>query len=383
MTFDRVNLPLVSCQRVAGRPAGVDWRNDPMDQSLPRSGRAAILTEQRVPLVVDEVALPEDLAAGQVLVRVHYSGICGSQLGEIDGVKGPDRFLPHLLGHEGSATVLATGPGVKHVTVGDLVVLHWRKGRGIEAETPTYDWRGGPVNAGWVTTFNEFAVVSENRCTSIPLDTDRRLAALFGCAVTTGFGVVENNARVKAGESIVVYGSGGVGLNIVQAAAAHGASPIVGVDLYADRLELAAELGATHLVDGSLPEVEARLREVVGSSGTDVFVDNTGLPMVVEMGLRLTSSSGRVVMVGVPGVGERVEVAPLPLYFGKELMGSHGGEANPTVDIPRLMGLLGTDTLQLDQIVTSCFALDDVGDAIDSMRTGKVVGRCLLSIDGS
>ena len=88
-------------------------------------------------------------------------------------------------------------------------------------------------------------------------------------------------------------------------------------------------------------------------------------------------------MVGVPGVGERVEVAPLPLYFGKELMGSHGGEANPTVDIPRLMGLLGTDTLQLDQIVTSCFALDDVGDAIDSMRTGKVVGRCLLSIDGS
>src|SRR6516225_2974488 len=162
--------------------------------------KAAILVEQRIPLVVDEIRLPRALSVGQVLVKIHASGICGSQLGEIDGVKGPDSFLPHLLGHEGSGTVIAVGPGVRHVYEGQKVVLHWRKSRGIEAELPVYTWQDRKVNAGWVTTFNEYGIVSENRLTPIPDDSDMDIAALFGCAVTTGFGVVSNNARVKIGE---------------------------------------------------------------------------------------------------------------------------------------------------------------------------------------
>ena len=154
--------------------------------------QAAIMVAQNQPLVIDTVELPPELGIGQVLVKLHVSGICGSQLGELAGVKGPDRYLPHLMGHEGCATVLETGPGVKHVKQGERVVLHWRKGAGIQADPPQYRWRGEPLNAGWVTTFNSHAVVSENRCTAIPADTDPEVAALFGCAVTTGFGVVEN-----------------------------------------------------------------------------------------------------------------------------------------------------------------------------------------------
>src|SRR5262245_35220563 len=126
---------------------------------MQRSMQAAILAEQRKPLVVDEVSLPERLDFGQVLVRVIYSGICGAQLNEIDGAKGEDPYLPHLLGHEGSGVVLEVGPGVKTVSPGQRVVMHWRKGRGIEAATPQYRWRGRPLNAGWVTTFNPYAVV--------------------------------------------------------------------------------------------------------------------------------------------------------------------------------------------------------------------------------
>src|SRR3990172_7470779 len=198
--------------------------------------KAAILVRQHEPLVVAEVELPQVLDVGQVLVKVHYSGICGSQLGEIDGVKGEDRFLPHLLGHEGSGTVLEVGPGVRHVKAGDKVVLHWRTGAGIESSTSSYSWQGRKVNAGWITTFNEYAVVSENRLTAIPHDSDPEVAALFGCAVTTGFGVVQNNARVRIGESVVVFGAGGVGLNIVQAAALVSAHPVIAVDLYDNRL---------------------------------------------------------------------------------------------------------------------------------------------------
>ena len=197
-----------------------------------KTTQAAILVAQRQPLLIDTIELPQQLEVGQVLVEVKVSGICGSQLGEIDGVKGPDRFLPHLMGHEGFGKVLEVGAGVKHVQVGDSVVLHWRPGAGIQADPPIYRWRDQKLNAGWVTTFNRHAVVSENRCTKVPSDIDPEKAALFGCAITTGFGVVENNAKLKMGESVVVFGSGGVGLNIIQAASLVSATPIIAVDLH-------------------------------------------------------------------------------------------------------------------------------------------------------
>src|ERR1041385_9047490 len=120
--------------------------------------RAAILTEFNAPLVVADVEPPATLSFGQVLVKVHYSGICGAQINEIEGVKGPDKFLPHLLGHEGVGTAVSVGRGVKRVKPDDRVVLHWRQADGIQAEPPTYNWSGKKVNAGWVTTFNDFAI---------------------------------------------------------------------------------------------------------------------------------------------------------------------------------------------------------------------------------
>src|SRR3989344_6266802 len=129
---------------------------------------AAILVEQCQPLTVDQIELTTPLEYGQVLVRVICSGICGSQIGEIEGVKGEDKFLPHLLGHEGGGVVEKIGPGVTKIKKGDHVVMHWRKGVGIESATPQYKWDNRVVNAGWVTTFNEWAVVSENRLTPIP-----------------------------------------------------------------------------------------------------------------------------------------------------------------------------------------------------------------------
>ena len=155
---------------------------------------AAILVENKKPLIIDDIILPDELQFGQVLVDLHYSGICGAQINEIDAIKGPDKFLPHLLGHEGSGVVKKTGPGVSTVKEGDHVVLHWRPSRGLQAPTPEYRWNGKKVNAGWVTTFNEQAVISENRLTVIPDYFDMRQAPLFGCAVTTAFGVESKTA---------------------------------------------------------------------------------------------------------------------------------------------------------------------------------------------
>lgn len=347
---------------------------------IPKSMKAAILVEQRKPLVVDEVDLPRSLEVGQVLVKVHFSGICGSQLGEISGVKGEDKFLPHLLGHEASATVVEIGPGVKHVKPGDRVVLHWRKGLGIEGAPPIYSWRGKKLNAGWIATFNEYAIVAENRTTKIPDDSDLEVAALFGCAVTTGFGVIENNARVRIGESVVVFGAGGVGLNIVQAAMLVGAYPIIAVDIFDNRLAIAKELGATHLINSKKQDAPKEIRNIVGSSGLDVFIDNTGQPAIIQLGYELTKSDGRVTLVGVPKKGDDITIYSLPLHFGKSISGSHGGEISPNSDIPRYQKLFNVGKIQLRELITERLSLDEINKAIENMQTGKTSGRVLITL---
>jgi S-(hydroxymethyl)glutathione dehydrogenase/alcohol dehydrogenase len=344
----------------------------------PKATKAAILVELRKPLVIDEITLPERLDVGQVLVRIQYSGICGSQLGEIDGAKGEDKFLPHLLGHEGSGTVLEAGPGVRQVKSGDRVVLHWRKGPGIESPVPAYSWKGKKLNAGWITTFNEHAVVSENRLTVIPADSELDVAALFGCAVTTGFGVIQNNAKVKIGESAVVFGAGGVGLNIVQAAMLVGAYPVIAVDLHDNRLSLAREMGATHTINAAREDAKARIREIVGSLGVDAFIDNTGQPAIIQMGYELTGPKGRVTLVGVPRKGNDIAIYSLPLHFGKILSGSHGGEAIPDQDIPRYHALFKAGRIKLRELITNTYELSEINTAIQEMREGGVRGRCLV-----
>jgi len=351
-----------------------------MTPERPTTTQAAILVAQREPLVLDTIELPAELGVGQVLVRVHVSGICGSQLGEIDGVKGPDRYLPHLMGHEGFATVLEVGPGVKHVQTGDTVVMHWRPGAGIQADPPQYRWRGQPLNAGWVTTFNRHAVVSENRCTKVPATTDPEAAALFGCAITTGFGVIENNAQLKMGESVVVFGAGGIGLNMIQAAALVSASVIVAVDLFDSRLDLAQRLGATHSINSSRDDAASRIQEVLAGQPLDVFIDNTGSPAVIEQAYRLTHGQGRVILVGVPRQGNTVNLHTLPLHFGKVLTGSQGGESQPQRDIPRYLRLLQQGRLQLDRFVSARYSLEHINDAIAAMRDGATAGRVMLQL---
>lgn len=345
-----------------------------------KTARAAILVESRKPLVVEEFALPDMLAFGQVLVKVHFSTICGAQINEIDAAKGPDKFLPHLLGHEACATVIETGPGVTAAKAGDLVVMHWRPGKGMQAPTPHYTWRGARLNAGWVTTFNDYAVVSENRVTPVPDSIDRKTAPLLGCAVTTALGVINNDAQLGIGESLIVFGVGGVGLNIVQFAAMVGAYPIVAVDRLDNKLDMAKRFGATHLInsDGET-DVAAALRAIIGQGGADKVVETTGVKRLIEIAYEATAGKGRCILVGVPR--QKVEIYTLPLHFDKVLKGSEGGQCQPARDIPRLVRLADAGKLGYDGIITHEFPLERVNDAIDLMRSGAS-GRILLKMDG-
>jgi S-(hydroxymethyl)glutathione dehydrogenase/alcohol dehydrogenase len=342
--------------------------------------KAAILVEQHKPLVVADVKLPRELSFGQVLVKVQYSGICGAQINEIEGAKGPDKFLPHLLGHEGSGTVLEIGPGVKTLKKGDHVVMHWRPSDGLQSETPRYDWDGRKVNAGWVTTFNEYGVVSENRLTAIPKDFDMKLAPLFGCAVTTAMGVINNDAHVKVGQSVVVFGIGGVGQNIVQFADMVSAHPIIGIDIFDAKLEMAKRFGATHCLNSrETDNLAVEIKMIVGESGADVVIETTGIARVIEQAYELTHPDGKTILVGVPTKGDNVSIYTLPLHFKKVLTGSHGGSVEPHIEIPRLINLWRVGKLKLDGFVTHEFTLDQINEAIDLVRSGKT-GRVLVAM---
>ncbi len=343
--------------------------------------KAAILTELKKELTIAEISLPGKLEVGQVLVKIAYSGICGSQLGEIDGKKGEDKFLPHLLGHEASGEVIEVGAGVRTTQKGDKVVLHWKRGEGIDSECPKYDWNGKVVNAGWIATFNEYAVISENRITKLSDNFDMRIAPLFGCAVTTGLGVINNNAMVKIGESVVVYGAGGVGLNIIQGASLSGAYPIIAVDLHDNRLELAKELGATHTINATSTDAETAIKKILENNGADIVIDNTGIPKIIELCYELTQPKGKIILVGVPKKGDDISIHSLPLHFGKQLTGSFGGETDPTIDIPRYAKLYQAGLLKLDELITAEYALEDINDAIADMRSGKLAGRCVIKMN--
>ena len=339
--------------------------------------KAAILVDSKKPLIIADIELPKILEFGQVLVDLKSSGICGAQINEIDAVKGADNFLPHLLGHEGSGVVQKTGPGVNTVKKGDHVVLHWRPSSGIQSPTPKYKWKGKEVNAGWVTTFNEQAVVSENRLTVIPADFDMLVAPLFGCAVTTAFGVVNNDAKIKVGQSVVIFGIGGVGLNIAQATSMVSAQPIVGVDLHEHKLKMGKGFGLTHSVVGGKDKVNDLIRDIVGAQGADVVIETTGNSRVIEQAYELTHPDGKTILVGVPKKGDNISIYSLPLHFKKVLTGSHGGDSVPDLEIPRYIRLMEANKMTLDGLITHEFELDEINNALDLFRTGNA-GRITI-----
>lgn len=340
--------------------------------------KAAVLVTQNEPLVVVELDVPS-LETGQVLVKTEYSGICGKQLEEISGKRGEDPYLPHLLGHEGAGVVIDVGPGVRKVKIGDHVVLHWIKGPGIDSAPPRFDWDGTMVSAGWVTTFNQYTIASENRVTPIDADIDLEVASLLGCAVTTGLGIVFNNAGLMPGQSIAVFGVGGVGLNVLQGAALVNADPIVAIDQHENKLERAMTFGATHTINASEENPLAILKELVGTGGFDVTVDLTGSAAVREVAYETTSNTGKTVFAGVPHHQERITIDSFPLHFGRRIFGSHGGETKPDVDIPRYLKLYQSGKLSLKEQITHRFSLDDINQAVDVVKQG-MAARCVISM---
>lgn len=351
--------------------------------ALPKTTRAAVLYQPNEPLVVEELELPE-LQAGQVLIRVAAAGVCSTQLMEVRGKKGPNAFLPHALGHEASGICLAVGPGVTRVRAGDSLVVSWIKGPGANAAGAKYrNASGGTVNSGSAACFMDHAVVAENRCTVVASDLAPNAAALLGCAVPTGAGIVFRQLKLGPADSLIVFGVGGVGLSALMAAVHVGCTKIVAVDLSDEKLEFARGLGATDAVraekDGSHL---ARLNALTGGGATAV-IEASGSIAGMESAYQVTRrDGGRCVLAGNLEKSQTIRIDPFELILGRSLMGSVGGATQPAEDIPAYARLYKQGKLPLDRMATQIFSLDQVNEAFEALERG-LLGRALLRMDSS
>ncbi|WP_298568727.1 Zn-dependent alcohol dehydrogenase [Streptomyces luteogriseus] len=355
--------------------------------------RAAVLPAVGSPLEITGIDLP-DPGPGQVRVRLAAAGVCHSDLSLSDGTMRVP--VPAVLGHEGAGTVVAVGEDVGHVAPGDGVVLNWAPSCGAchacslgevwlcanalsgAADVYARTTEGTELHPGLnVAAFAEETVVSASCVLPVPDGVPLTDAALLGCAVLTGYGAVHHSARVRAGETVAVFGVGGVGLSALQAARIAGASKIVAVDVSAEKEELARAAGATDYVVAS--DTTAReIRGLTGKQGVDVAVECAGRAVSIRTAWDSTRRGGRTTVVGIGGKDQQVTFNALEIFhWGRTLSGCVYGNSDPARDLPVLAEHIRAGRLDLSALVTERISLDGIPAAFENMLAGKG-GRALV-----
>ncbi|HLF68930.1 MAG TPA: alcohol dehydrogenase catalytic domain-containing protein [Gaiellaceae bacterium] len=355
------------------------------------------------PLTVSELELAPP-GPGEVLVRLRASGVCHSDWNAVDGTA--ETRCPAVLGHEGAGVVEAIGEDVSRVRVGDRVALSWAPScaeceeclrdlpqlcstvwpamatGGLMDGTPRLSRGGEPVyHYSFLSTFAEACVVPERSCVRIPDDVPFDVAALVGCAVTTGVGAVWRTAGVRPGDRVAVVGCGGVGLSALMAAVAAGASPVVAVDTAPGKLDVALSFGATHAVlwQGS-PEETADAVRAESGGGVDYAVEATGRPEAMLAAFLSTRARGAAVLIGIP---RQDAVLSLPATtiprLERRVLGSIYGSSKPERDFPHTLGLYRSGRLPLERLISHRLPLAEAERGFELMRSGEAI-RVVLEL---
>ena len=346
--------------------------------------KSAILYKQKHNLKIQDIVYKDELSKGQILVKIIYSGICGSQIGERNGVKGKDKFLPHLLGHEATGIVVKVGPKVKLFKKKDKVILHWRESKGISSQNPRYFYKNKIINAGKVTTFNEYAVVSENRLTKIPKGLSLKNAVIFGCAATTGYGAVNYDAKINKKNSILIFGSGGIGLHVLISCLNKKVKNVIVVDKFKKKLTNANSFGNIKQIVYRNQDRKKMMKEIYRLNNNllpDVVIDTTGNTKIIELCYQLLNKKGKLLLLGVQKYKEKVRIATLPILLGKKIIGSSGGSCLPFRDIPKIFKEYKKNNIKFNKFYNRVFPLSKINEAIKKMSNGELAERVLIKLN--
>jgi S-(hydroxymethyl)glutathione dehydrogenase / alcohol dehydrogenase len=341
--------------------------------------QAAVLTEINKPLELKTFSSGV-LKKGQVLIKIHFSGICRSQLMEIKGMRGHDKWLPHMLGHEASGTVIEIGKGVKKVKEGDEVILSWIKSEGIEAEKIQFEADCGIINAGPISTFSNYSIISENRLVHKPKELSMKEAMLFGCAIPTGAGIVINQAKPNPSNSLLILGMGGIGFSAFIMAIALGIKNLTVIDINDSKLAIAKKLGAEFIYNAKKKDLR---RSVIKDlkEGYDFCVESAGLTSTIELGFDLINKDhGQLFFASHPPKNEKISLDPHELISGKKIFGSWGGDVKPDTDIPFIWDLIRKKETKLSNFIQKEYSLENINSALSDLEKGKAL-RPLITME--
>jgi S-(hydroxymethyl)mycothiol dehydrogenase len=355
---------------------------------MPTEVRAVVALAKGEPVQVQTVRVP-DPGPGEALVAVQACGVCHTDLHYAEG--GINDDFPFLLGHEAAGVVEAVGEGVTEVQPGDFVILNWRavcgQCRACRRGRPWYCFKthnatqkmtlldGTPLSpALGIGAFAEKTLVAAGQCTIVDSSVPATVAGLLGCGVMAGLGAALNTGNVGRGDSVAVFGCGGVGDAAIAGAALAGATTIIAVDIDDRKLEWARGFGATHAVNSRNTDAVEAIRELTGGNGADVTIDAVGLPEVFRSAFYARDLAGTVVLVGVPRPDMMLEL-PLLDVFGRggAIKSSWYGDCLPTRDFPTLVALFQQGRLPLDKFVSETISLDDIPAAFTRMEKGEVL----------
>ena len=343
--------------------------------------KAAVLKNFHNDLEIEELVIPE-LTRGQVLVDIKFSGICGAQINQKKGIKINEKFLPCLMGHEGSGIVTEVGPEVSKVETGDHVVLHWRESSGLESDFPKYysNTSKKTIGAGLITTFSDKSIISENRLTKIDKKHPLDVASLLGCSVTTGIGIIQNELNSPKGASYLIAGVGGVGLSVVLGAKLNRASKIIALDLDDKKLAFSNKIGSTNEIN-ILKEKEytKKINDIAGDAGVDHIIDTTGDSQIIDSLLDVINPGGSLVLVGQPPKNESLEITNfLKLYKGIKIFDSQGGATDPEKDIPNILDMHENKKIDLNLLINKKISLDDINQGFNILESQSFVGSRIV-----
>ena len=327
--------------------------------------KAAVLRNVGGPLLIEELEVPL-LGRGQVLVRIFFSGICRSNINEINGRKGAD-FIPHLTGHEASAEVFEIGEGVTKVRPGDYVVCSWIKGTGLDAPSVKYQSKRGVVNAGACSTFTEFAVISENRLIRISEKINPVVASLLGCAILTGAGIVDHY-KMGPGQKLAVFGIGGVGASALLRAVSLGMG-CVAFDIIPWKLDWAKkELGVDVFYPNTFSHSQSYFKDTF-----DFAIECSGNKSAMENSFISVKTSGTAIIAGNLKSGELISIDPWQLMLGKTIDATWGGGSFLDTDLPVYAEQYLNGYLDVEKLVTRIYRFDKINEAIADMETGSLI----------
>lgn len=341
--------------------------------------KAAVLFKTGQPLkIVDGIEIPE-LITGQVQVRILYSGLCHSQLMEASGGRGEDKWLPHMLGHEGVGIVEAVGNNVTKVNIGDKVIIGWIKGEGLDAPGGKYSKNGETINSGSATTLSSQTIVAENRVVKLPDVIPERLGMLFGCALPTGLGLVFNELKPEENKNIAIFGLGGIGMSSLLAANLSKPNMLIAVDVSEQKLELAKELGATHTINASAQDPVAEIVKLT-NGGVDYSLEAGSTTRSIEQAFEsVRDGGGQCVFASHPSSELKIQLEPHAFHRGKSIRGSWGGGSNPDRDIPKFAEHFANGDLPLEKLISKEYKLEEINKVLDDLENKKIV-RALIKL---